>query len=83
MLKIVAIGSEGATIIFEVEFDFRGEIHRITIKKTIDEMLQFGSKKEFLEYIKKVVTQKRLALFADYADELVPLNEDLEANTNA
>jgi len=79
MLKIVAIGSEGTTIIFEVEFDFRDEVHRMTIKKTIDEMLQFGSREEFLEYIKKAVTQKRLALFADYADELVPLNEDLEA----
>ena len=78
MIKIVGIGSEGSTITFEVEFDFRGEVHRMTIKKTMSEILQFGSKKKFLEYVKKTVMQKRLAMFADYADELVPLNEDIE-----
>ena len=78
MIKIVGIGSEGSTITFEIEFDFRGEVHRMTIKKTMSEILQFGSRKEFLEYVKKTVMQKRLAMFADYADGLVPLNEDIE-----
>jgi len=79
MIKIVGIGREGTTVVFEVEFDFRNEVHRLTIKKTIDELLQFKSKEAFLEYVKKVVNDKRTELFADLADELVPLNEDLEA----
>ena len=78
MIKIVGIGSEGSTVTFEVEFDFRGEVYRMTIKKTMSEILQFKNRKEFLEYVKKAVMQKRLAMFADYADELVPLNEDIE-----
>jgi len=79
VIRIVGIGREGDTVVFEVEFDFRGETHRLTIKKTIDEILQFESKEAFIDYIKKVVNNKRTEMFADLADEYVPLNEDLEA----
>ena len=79
MIKIVGIGREGDTVIFEVEFDFRDETYRLTIKKTVDEILQFESKEAFIDYIKKVVNNKRTEMFADLADEYVPLNEDLEA----
>ncbi|RLI87761.1 MAG: hypothetical protein DRP01_01130 [Archaeoglobales archaeon] len=83
MIKIVGIGREGDTVVFEVEFDFRGKIHRLTIKKTVDELLSFEDREAFLSYVKKVVNKKRTELFADLADEYVPLNEDLEAEESA
>ncbi|RLG24505.1 hypothetical protein DRN85_07565 [Methanosarcinales archaeon] len=79
MIKIVDVGREGTAVVFEVEFDFRGEIHRLTIKKTVDELLAFENKEAFLDYVKKVVNDKRTELFADLADKFVPLNEDIEA----
>ena len=79
MIKIVGIGREGDAVVFEVEFDFRDETYRLTVKKTVDEILQFESKEAFIDYIKKVVNNKRTEMFADLADEYVPLNEDLEA----
>lgn len=79
MIKIVGVGREGDAVIFEVEFDFRDEIHRLTIKKTVDELLKYKDKSEFLGYVKSVVDRKRTQLFADLADEFVPLNEDIEA----
>ena len=83
MIKIVGIGREGDAVVFEVEFDFRDETYRLTIKKTVDEILQFESKEAFIDYIKKVVNNKRTEMFADLADEYVPLNEDLEAEESA
>jgi len=83
VIKIVGIGREGDTVVFEVEFDFRGKIHRLTIKKTVDELLSFEDREAFLSYVKKVVNKKRTELFADLADEYVPLNEDLEAEESA
>jgi len=79
VIKIVDVGREGTAVVFEVEFDFRGEIHRLTIKKTVDELLAFENKEAFLDYVKKVVNDKRTELFADLADKFVPLNEDIEA----
>ena len=83
MIKIVGVGREGQTVVFEVEFDFREKIHRLTIKKTLDELLSFENKEAFLDYVKKVVNDRRTELFADLADEYVPLNEDLEAEESA
>lgn len=78
MIKIVGVGREGDVLVFEVEFDFKDEIHRVTIKKTTDEMLSFADKDEFLDYVRKVVADKRAELLVDLADEYVPLNEDIE-----
>ena len=83
MIKIVGVGREGDAVVFEVEFDFRDETHRLTIKKTVDELLAFKDKEAFLDYVKKVVNDKRTEMFADFADEYVPLNEDLEAEESA
>jgi len=83
VIKIVGVGREGDAVVFEVEFDFRDETHRLTIKKTVDELLAFESKEAFLDYVKKVVNDKRTEMFADFADEYVPLNEDLEAEESA
>ena len=83
MIKIVGVGREGDTVVFEVEFDFRNEVHRLTIKKTVDELLAFENKEAFIDYVKKVVNNKRTEMFADLADEYVPLNEDLEAEESA
>ena len=79
MIKIVGVGREGQTVVFEVEFDFREKIHRLTIKKTLDELLSFENKEAFLDYVKKVVNDKRTELLADLANKFVPLNEDIEA----
>ena len=83
MIKIVGIGREGDVLVFEVEFDFRDEIHRLTIKKTIDEFQRFEGKEAFLSYVRDTVNKKRTELFADLADEFVPLNEDIEAEEEA
>lgn len=79
MIKIVGVGREGETVVFEVEFDFRDEVHRLAIKKSVEELLKYRDKEEFLDYVKKVVERKRTELFADLADEFVPLGEDIEA----
>ena len=79
MIKIVDVGKEGTAVVFEVEFDFREKIHRLTIKKTLDELLAFENKEAFLDYVKKVVNDKRTELLADLANKFVPLNEDIEA----
>jgi len=79
VIKIVGVGREGQTVVFEVEFDFREKIHRLTIKKTLDELLSFENKEAFLDYVKKVVNDKRTELLADLANKFVPLNEDIEA----
>lgn len=78
MIKIVSKGQENGVLVFEIEFDFQDEIHRLTIKKVPEEMLSYESKEEFLDYVKKVVEEKRTELLLKATDELVPLNEDIE-----
>jgi len=78
MIRIAGIGREGSSVVFEVEFDFRKKTHRLSIKKTVNELLAFKSREDFIDYVKKVVENRRAELFADFAEEFVPLNEDLE-----
>lgn len=80
MIKIVSKGQEDGVLVFEIEFDFQDKIHHLTIKKTPEEMLSYGSKEEFLDYVKKVVKEKRTELLLKATDELAPLNEDIESS---
>ena len=80
MIKIVSKGQEDNVLVFEIEFDFQDEIYYLTIKKTPEEMLGYESKEEFLEYVKKVVEEKRTELLLKATDELVPLDEDIESS---